>query len=84
MATTGSDGTVSIWNLDNLSEKLESRLCVFNSCEKHDVWSVAFSLDGKRLASTGDDDTIRLWDREGSQWKENENIKFHITRKDDS
>lgn len=32
------------------------------------VWSVSFSLDGTRLASSGDDGTIRLWDPvEGSQ-----------------
>jgi WD40 repeat protein len=88
MATSGSKGAVAVWNLDNLSEQPAS-LCVFNSnsnsCPQKDVWSIAFSPDGQRLASTGDDDTIRVWDREGNKNKWNQNkFPFDIHRTKDA
>ncbi len=32
-----------------------------------DVWSVAFSPDGKRIASAGDDQTLKVWDANTAQ-----------------
>ena len=71
LAATGANGTVLVWTLDKLSENpAPYRPCDFNPfniCDKHDFRSVAFSPDSKRLASTGVNDTILLWDREGNE-----------------
>ncbi|MHC5939398.1 WD40 repeat domain-containing protein [Nostoc sp.] len=84
LATTGANA-VYVWNLDNSSNPpTRTILCVFNPCPyKYNdtgVSSVAFSPDGKRLASTGDSNIIRLWDREGNKWKEN--IIFNIIKEE--
>ncbi|SPE57143.1 putative Mitogen-activated protein kinase kinase [Verrucomicrobia bacterium] len=56
LATAGDDGTVRVWDAENLSE-----LRVLRGHEGG-VFTVAFSPDGQWLASAGTGGTIRLWD----------------------
>ena len=73
--TTGSwDNTVRFWDIENEQEIVETYP---QPPKKHEdiVWGVAFSRDGKYVASASKDKTIKLWNPEDG--KELKTFKGH-------
>lgn len=63
LASMFQDGTIRIWDINSDSEKLVKKLPGHGASDT----ALAFSPDGKVLASRGPDETIQIWDTKS--WK---------------
>ena len=63
MATAGRDHAISLWEVSEMSFRLQTRLLGHQA----EAWCLEISPDGKRLASGGQGNEVLLWNTEPQQ-----------------
>jgi WD40 repeat protein len=66
LATAGEDGSLVIWSLASVDASMAEELLKVQA-HPGAVWSVAFSPDGARLATSGEEGAAKVWDSSTGQ-----------------
>ena len=67
LASVSVDGVVKLWDATRLAEQQEGRLLTDRARSPGPGLNIAFSSDGRRLATGGENDTVTIWDVQTGQ-----------------
>jgi eukaryotic-like serine/threonine-protein kinase len=67
LASVSVDGVVKLWDATRLAEQQEGRLLTDRGRPPGPGVNIAFSPDGRRLSTGGENDTVKIWDVQTGQ-----------------